>query len=66
MFANYHGAITALREERMIGFALMFMLCRSITYVLVCIMRVQRSTAIATRIIRFEGVLESVSRGKIK
>ena len=43
MFPNYLGAITALREEGMIRFALMFMLCRSITYVLVGIMRVQRS-----------------------
>jgi hypothetical protein len=63
MFPNYLGAITALREEGMIGFALMFTLCRSITYVLVGIVRVQRSTAIASHIIRFEGVLESVSRG---
>jgi hypothetical protein len=47
MFPNYHGAITALREERMVRFALMFMLCCSVTYVLVGIMQVQRSLAIA-------------------
>jgi hypothetical protein len=42
MFPNNRGAITALREEWMVRSALMFMLCSSITYVLVGIMKVQK------------------------
>jgi hypothetical protein len=47
MFPNNRGAIMALREEWMVSFALMFILCSSRTYVLVGIMKVQRSAAIA-------------------
>jgi hypothetical protein len=39
MFPNYHGAITVLRDERMAGFALMFVRSYSRTYVLVCIVK---------------------------
>ena len=47
VFPDGHGAVTDLREERMVRFALFFVLGCPITYVLVGIIEAQRSEAIA-------------------